>query len=188
MFYSLDSTILQPAPPPTAESSGTSFIGGSCRPYTCCRQFLVRCENQICLPRFSPSSVAEKINLQHSNCSISRCVHMHFLFRQSLPLTAAPEVFGLHDNASITRAQSDTVQLLKSVLLTESSGGGSGGVDKETTINAVAVDILSKVGTFRIVFVAKWLASFYVLEPPVDRCSLCPTSSSRPSHRPIACR
>lgn len=64
---------------------------------------------------------------------------------QSLPLTAAPEVFGLHDNASITRAQSDTVQLLKSVLLTESSGGGSGGLDKETTINAVAVDILSKV-------------------------------------------
>ena len=61
-------------------------------------------------------------------------------------MTAAPEVFGLHDNASITRAQSDTVQLLKSVLLTESSGGGSGGLDKETTINAVAVDILSKVG------------------------------------------
>ena len=67
------------------------------------------------------------------------------LYQQSLPLTAAPEVFGLHDNASITRAQSDTVQLLKSVLLTESSGGGSRGVDKETTINAVAVDILSKV-------------------------------------------
>lgn len=64
---------------------------------------------------------------------------------QSLPLTAAPEVFGLHDNASITRAQSDTAQLLKSVLLTESSGGGSGGADKETTINTVAADILSKV-------------------------------------------
>lgn len=68
---------------------------------------------------------------------------------QSLPLTAAPEVFGLHDNASITRAQSDTAQLLKSVLLTESSGGGSGGADKETTINTVAADILSKVGSPR---------------------------------------
>lgn len=54
-------------------------------------------------------------------------------------------MFGLHDNASITRAQSDTAQLLKSVLLTESSGGGSGGADKETTINTVAADILSKV-------------------------------------------
>eukprot|EP00903_Cladosiphon_okamuranus_P016611 g15323.t1 len=64
---------------------------------------------------------------------------------ESLPLTAAPEVFGLHDNASITRAQSDTAQLLKSVLLTESSGGGSGGADKETTINTVAADILSKI-------------------------------------------
>lgn len=73
-------------------------------------------------------------------------MHDNYVGRQSLPLTAAPEVFGLHDNASITRAQSDTVQLLKSVLLTESSGGGSGGLDKETTINAVAVDILSKVG------------------------------------------
>lgn len=60
-------------------------------------------------------------------------------------MTAAPEVFGLHDNASITRAQSDTAQLLKSILLTESSGGGSGGADKETTINNVAADILSKV-------------------------------------------
>ncbi|CAM9096885.1 unnamed protein product, partial [Ectocarpus sp. 4 AP-2014] len=64
---------------------------------------------------------------------------------ESLPLTAAPEVFGLHDNASITRAQSDTAQLLKSVLLTESSGGGSGGADKEVTISNVAADILSKV-------------------------------------------
>lgn len=54
-------------------------------------------------------------------------------------------MFGLHDNASITRAQNDTVQLLKSVLLTESSGGGSGGGDKETTISSVAADILSKV-------------------------------------------
>ena len=64
---------------------------------------------------------------------------------QSLPLTAAPEVFGLHDNASITRAQSDTVQLLKTMVLTESSGGGTGGSDKEETISAVAADILSKV-------------------------------------------
>ncbi|CAN0297737.1 unnamed protein product, partial [Ectocarpus sp. 8 AP-2014] len=64
---------------------------------------------------------------------------------ESLPLSAAPEVFGLHDNASITRAQSDTAQLLKSVLLTESSGGGSGGADKEITISNVAADILSKV-------------------------------------------
>lgn len=71
---------------------------------------------------------------------------------QSLPLTAAPEVFGLHENASITRAQSDTAQLLKSVLLTESSGGGSGGVNKETTISAVAADILSKVSSSFILF------------------------------------
>lgn len=70
---------------------------------------------------------------------------MHARNIQNLPLTAAPEVFGLHENASITRAQSDTAQLLKSVLLTESTGGGSGGADKETTISAAAADILSKV-------------------------------------------
>lgn len=54
-------------------------------------------------------------------------------------------MFGLHDNASITRAQSDTAQLLKSILLTESSGGGSAGADKEATILAATADILSKV-------------------------------------------
>lgn len=77
------------------------------------------------------------------------CIELHGSFLpfawQSLPLTAAPEVFGLHENASITRAQSDTVQLLKSVLLTESGGGGSGGVNKENTISSVAADIFSKV-------------------------------------------
>lgn len=99
---------------------------------------------------------------------------------QSLPLTAAPEVFGLHDNASITRAQSDTVQLLKSVLLTESSGGGSGGSDKETTINNVAADILSKVPLLLVLVVLAVLvvekqnvtSALYVVEQPE-----CPVSS-----------
>ncbi|CAM9229232.1 unnamed protein product [Discosporangium mesarthrocarpum] len=64
---------------------------------------------------------------------------------ESLPLVAPPEVFGLHENASITRAQKDTSDLLKSVLLTESSGGGSGGSNKEDTISTVAGDILARI-------------------------------------------
>lgn len=93
----------------------------------------------VCKPSPKRINVTDTLTFTHTFAA------QHQQIEQSLPLTAAPEVFGLHDNASITRAQSDTAQLLKSVLLTESSGGGSGGADKETTINAVAADILSKV-------------------------------------------
>ncbi|CAM9368513.1 unnamed protein product [Chrysoparadoxa australica] len=63
---------------------------------------------------------------------------------ESLPLKTVPGVFGLHDNADITRAQKDTTSLFDNMLLTEGSGGGSGGVDKETTISTVAADLLGK--------------------------------------------
>ncbi|CAE7517637.1 DNAH7, partial [Symbiodinium microadriaticum] len=44
-------------------------------------------------------------------------------FIESLPLVAAPEVFGMHDNATLTRDQNDTNNLLRSMLDTEGGGG-----------------------------------------------------------------
>jgi dynein heavy chain, axonemal len=66
----------------------------------------------------------------------------------SLPLVAAPEAFGLHENANISRAQQDTQALFTKVLLTEtgvsSSGGGGGNSDKDTVTKGIAMDILEK--------------------------------------------
>lgn len=66
----------------------------------------------------------------------------------NLPLVADPEVFGLHDNATLTRDQNDTVSLFASMLETEGGGGGGGGGgsgSKEDVVLTVAGDILGKI-------------------------------------------
>lgn len=74
--------------------------------------------------------------------------HADFIgYIETLPLVAPPEVFGLHDNANITKDQNDTNNLFRNILLTEKgeSGGGKGGASKEDTISAVAADIANKI-------------------------------------------
>jgi dynein heavy chain len=66
-------------------------------------------------------------------------------FVDQFPLIAAPEVFGLHDNATLTKDYNDTMSLLSSVLDTEGgSGGGGGGQSKEEIIQEVASGIEKK--------------------------------------------
>jgi dynein heavy chain len=62
-------------------------------------------------------------------------------------LIASPEVFGLHDNATLTKDQNDTNNLLNSVIDTEGGGSGSSGgsgASKEDIIASVAADIAGK--------------------------------------------
>ena len=65
----------------------------------------------------------------------------------SMPLTQAPEVFGLHANADITKDQQDTNYFCDTVLSTESGGGGGGGgggASAEDAIDKLAEDILNR--------------------------------------------
>ena len=63
----------------------------------------------------------------------------------SLPVIPAPEAFGLHANADITKDTNDTKALLASLLeMSGTSGGGGGGGSAESAVRAVAVDILSR--------------------------------------------
>jgi dynein heavy chain len=69
---------------------------------------------------------------------------MYVEYIESLPLVAGPEVFGMHDNATITKDQNETLSLFTNILLTQtSSGGGGGSSDRDSMIKSVAADIMS---------------------------------------------
>lgn len=67
-------------------------------------------------------------------------------FIKELPMSQAPEVFGMDDNVDISKELQETKVLFDSILLTQ-SGRGKGGSAKKTedTLNEIASDILSKV-------------------------------------------
>uniref|UniRef100_A0A803V8V9 Dynein axonemal heavy chain 12 n=1 Tax=Ficedula albicollis TaxID=59894 RepID=A0A803V8V9_FICAL len=66
-------------------------------------------------------------------------------FIKNLPFTQHPEVFGLHENVDIAKDLQQTKTIFESLLLTQGGGtqGTSGGGD--STLYAIADDILSKV-------------------------------------------
>jgi dynein heavy chain len=68
-------------------------------------------------------------------------------FIEAMPVVAPPEVFGLDDNATLTKDQNETTAMFKTILLTQgggSGGGGGGGNEKDNAVDNVANDVLSK--------------------------------------------
>jgi len=63
---------------------------------------------------------------------------------ESLPLVAAPEIFGFHENANISKDVKETNATFATVLLTEGGGSGGGSGDKDDAIATTARDILAK--------------------------------------------
>ena len=63
---------------------------------------------------------------------------------RQLPLLSAPEAFGLHANADISKDQQETDLLLESVLLTQSRATAVGGKSKEEVLGELAEDIAAK--------------------------------------------
>ncbi|KAL3158235.1 hypothetical protein ABBQ38_010487 [Trebouxia sp. C0009 RCD-2024] len=82
----------------------------------------------------SPSGVYQSLDLPN---------HKAFLdYIASLPIIASPDVFGLHDNADISKDLKETNLLLDSLLLTQSRDAAGGGKSMEAAIGEVAADIL----------------------------------------------
>uniref|UniRef100_A0A8C9ACU6 Dynein axonemal heavy chain 3 n=1 Tax=Prolemur simus TaxID=1328070 RepID=A0A8C9ACU6_PROSS len=65
-------------------------------------------------------------------------------YLRSLPITAHPEVFGLHENADITKDNQETNQLFQGVLLTLPRQSGGSGKSPQEVVEELAQDILSK--------------------------------------------
>ncbi|XP_033631251.1 dynein heavy chain 3, axonemal-like [Asterias rubens] len=63
---------------------------------------------------------------------------------RSLPIIPHPEVFGLHENADITKDNQETQQLFDGILLTLPRQSGGGGKSPQEIIEDLASDILSK--------------------------------------------
>jgi len=66
-------------------------------------------------------------------------------YAQSLPLVQTPMVFGMDDNADISKDNKEVGELFDSILLTQSQdSGGGGGASKESIIDQIAGDILER--------------------------------------------
>ncbi|CAG2215890.1 DNAH [Mytilus edulis] len=71
--------------------------------------------------------------------------HTSFVdYIKTLPLNASPEVFGLHENADITKDNKETNLLFENILLTLPRQSGGGGKSTSDVIKDLAIDILSK--------------------------------------------
>jgi len=69
----------------------------------------------------------------------------HRTYVDSLPLVDAPEVFGLHNNASITFEAKETRELMNTIIAIQPrTGAASGGKTSDEIVGQLAVDIQSK--------------------------------------------
>jgi dynein heavy chain len=68
----------------------------------------------------------------------------YIAYIKSLPLIPNPEVFGLHENADITKDNQETDQLFDGILLTLPRQTSGGGKSAQEVIDELAADILSK--------------------------------------------
>jgi len=66
-------------------------------------------------------------------------------YAKSLPAFPAPEVFGFHDNAAITKNLNETADTLTAILLTQQQASGGGDGDADAAFNNLADSILKQI-------------------------------------------
>ncbi|KAG1667277.1 hypothetical protein FOA52_012566 [Chlamydomonas sp. UWO 241] len=69
----------------------------------------------------------------------------YLAYVRSLPISAEPEVFGLHANADITKDQQETDMTLAALLLMQGSATASGGASRDEVLSDLADDIQRRV-------------------------------------------
>eukprot|EP00795_Rhopilema_esculentum_P009610 gene9610-17369_t len=86
--------------------------------------------------RFSPSGT------YHAPAKGAYDSYLEYI--RNLPLNPHPEVFGLHENADITKDQKETQELFDCILLTLPRQSDGGGKSSAETVADLAADILAK--------------------------------------------
>ncbi|CAH8647966.1 unnamed protein product [Schistosoma rodhaini] len=98
---------------------------------------------------FYNKRIIEEENYKFSPSGIYYCpsdgTAQNFIdYIRSLPLNPTPEVYGLHDNADITKDNQETFQLFSGILLTLPRQKDTAGKSPESIVQELAADILSK--------------------------------------------
>ncbi|XP_018647924.1 putative dynein heavy chain [Schistosoma mansoni] len=63
---------------------------------------------------------------------------------KTLPLNPDPEIFGMHQNADITKDQQETNLIFTNILLTQAKGTSSSGKSLDDVVDGVASDVLNR--------------------------------------------
>jgi len=63
---------------------------------------------------------------------------------KALPINAAPEVFGMHSNADISKDQGETYGMLEAIMTTQARATGGGGDGPEAIVDKVAAEMLKR--------------------------------------------
>jgi len=95
--------------------------------------------------KFSPTGVYKSIaTAAGENVDPATYKQAYLDFIEQLPVNAAPEIFGLHQNADITCAQNETYKMLETILSLQPRSSSGGGKSREELLDDLAADILSK--------------------------------------------
>ncbi|KAL5009676.1 hypothetical protein ScPMuIL_011981 [Solemya velum] len=69
----------------------------------------------------------------------------YIAYMRSLPINDTPEIFGLHENANITFAQNETLNMLSSLMALQPKSASGGGKSREEIMEETAKTILGQV-------------------------------------------
>lgn len=68
---------------------------------------------------------------------------------RSLPINDTPEIFGLHDNANITFAQNETLNMLTALMALQPKSASGGGKSREEVGSSKCITIEGKINFFK---------------------------------------
>ena len=95
--------------------------------------------------KFSPSGIYKSITSGGGEAPDGASMKQEYLdYLEQLPVNAAPEIFGLHQNADITCAQNDTYSMFATILSLQPRASSGGGKSREEVLDENAADILSR--------------------------------------------
>lgn len=76
-----------------------------------------------------------------NNVSLISQTQGYIAYMRSLPINDTPEIFGLHENANITFAQNETLNMLSSLMALQPKSASGGGKSREEVCNIMCLCI-----------------------------------------------